>query len=86
MHLKVRKQIKKGSNYRQPELYDDYSDSVDNYPESDDYSESIDNYQESEEYLITEHISRLNIATNKDNVSSIIIGFMLDNEKKDLLN
>ena len=46
----------------------------------------IINNQESKEYSIIEHISRLNIATNKDNVSSIIIGFMLDNEKKDLLN
>ena len=46
----------------------------------------IINNQESKKYSIIEHISRLNIATNKDNVSSIIIGFMLDNEKKDLLN
>ena len=46
----------------------------------------INQNEKSEKYLTTEHVARLNIATNKDNVSSIIIGFMLDNTKKDLLN
>ena len=47
---------------------------------------SLNQDPETNDLLATQVIKRLNIAINNDKVSSIIIGFMLDNEKKELLN